>query len=169
MRKTGYRLLDCLADVGRPGGGSGVRRLCGIDRRTHRLAIMTLSSAPVAQMDRAPVYETVGRRFESCRARHHRLSPTYLTGGPDHVSSQLSLRNRIQHIVAGDRAVFNLPMRKPRPLRRPPGMLFLPTKDVIPPGSGGRVPSPCRKAVPVFLRLPHFQYCDPKYASASMC
>jgi hypothetical protein len=27
--------------------------------------------APVAQMDRAPDYESVGRRFESCRARQN--------------------------------------------------------------------------------------------------
>jgi hypothetical protein len=26
--------------------------------------------APVAQLDRVPDYESVGRRFESCRARH---------------------------------------------------------------------------------------------------
>ena len=26
--------------------------------------------APVAQLDRAPGFEPVGRRFESCRARH---------------------------------------------------------------------------------------------------
>jgi hypothetical protein len=28
------------------------------------------SSAPVAQLDRVPDYESVGRKFESCRARH---------------------------------------------------------------------------------------------------
>jgi hypothetical protein len=28
------------------------------------------SFAPVAQLDRAPGFEPVGRRFESCRARH---------------------------------------------------------------------------------------------------
>ena len=28
--------------------------------------------APVAQLDRAPDFESVGRRFESCRARHRR-------------------------------------------------------------------------------------------------
>ena len=27
-------------------------------------------TAPVAQLDRAPGFEPVGRRFESCRARH---------------------------------------------------------------------------------------------------
>ena len=27
--------------------------------------------APVAQLDRAPAFEAVGRRFEPCRARHH--------------------------------------------------------------------------------------------------
>src|SRR5258705_5810348 len=27
--------------------------------------------APVAQLDRAPDFESVGRRFESCRARQH--------------------------------------------------------------------------------------------------
>ena len=27
-------------------------------------------SAPVAQLDRAPDFESVGRRFDSCRARH---------------------------------------------------------------------------------------------------
>lgn len=74
---------------------------------------MTFSSAPVAQMDRAPVYETVGRRFESCRARHHRLLPTYRTDRPNHVFSQLNLRYSVRHIAAGDRAVFNMPMRKP--------------------------------------------------------
>ena len=29
-----------------------------------------LLHAPVAQLDRAPDFESVGRRFESCRARH---------------------------------------------------------------------------------------------------
>ena len=32
------------------------------------LPIHQMLSAPVAQMDRAPDYESVGRRFESCRA-----------------------------------------------------------------------------------------------------
>ena len=30
--------------------------------------------APVAQLDRAPDFESVGRRFESCRARHGRIA-----------------------------------------------------------------------------------------------
>ena len=30
-------------------------------------------NAPVAQLDRAPGFEPVGRRFESCRARHYRI------------------------------------------------------------------------------------------------
>ena len=30
--------------------------------------------APVAQLDRAPDFESVGRRFESCRARHQQRS-----------------------------------------------------------------------------------------------
>jgi hypothetical protein len=29
----------------------------------------SLSNAPVAQLDRVPDYESVGRRFESCQAR----------------------------------------------------------------------------------------------------
>ena len=29
--------------------------------------------APVAQLDRAPDFESVGRRFESCRARHENI------------------------------------------------------------------------------------------------
>ncbi len=29
-------------------------------------------SAPVAQLDRVPDFESVGRRFESCRAHHTR-------------------------------------------------------------------------------------------------
>ena len=29
---------------------------------------ITMLSAPVAQLDRAPDFESVGRRFESCRA-----------------------------------------------------------------------------------------------------
>ena len=33
---------------------------------------MMIASAPVAQLDRAPDFESVGRRFESCRARHLR-------------------------------------------------------------------------------------------------
>ena len=32
--------------------------------------IQTIFSAPVAQLDRVPDYESVGRRFESCRVRH---------------------------------------------------------------------------------------------------
>ena len=32
--------------------------------------ILTLRHAPVAQLDRAPDFESVGRRFESCRACH---------------------------------------------------------------------------------------------------
>ena len=31
---------------------------------------MLFARAPVAQLDRALVYETKGHRFESCRARH---------------------------------------------------------------------------------------------------
>ena len=31
---------------------------------------MIRGRAPVAQLDRAPDFESVGRRFESCRARH---------------------------------------------------------------------------------------------------
>jgi hypothetical protein len=30
--------------------------------------------APVAQLDRAPDFESVGRRFKSCRARHGRIA-----------------------------------------------------------------------------------------------
>ena len=29
-----------------------------------------LNNAPVVQLDRIPDFESVGRRFESCRARH---------------------------------------------------------------------------------------------------
>src|SRR6056297_2535272 len=32
----------------------------------------TKHQAPVAQLDRVPDYESVGRRFESCRARHNK-------------------------------------------------------------------------------------------------
>ena len=40
------------------------------------------SFAPVAQLDRAPGFEPVGRRFESCRARHNkdRLTEYWSTG-----------------------------------------------------------------------------------------
>ncbi len=33
-------------------------------------AMAFIACAPVAQLDRAPDFESVGRRFESCRARH---------------------------------------------------------------------------------------------------
>ncbi len=33
-----------------------------------------LPCAPVAQLDRAPDFESVGRRFESCRAYHPMVS-----------------------------------------------------------------------------------------------
>src|SRR5687767_3407029 len=32
-------------------------------------SVMIFNRAPVAQLDRAPDFESVGRRFESCRAR----------------------------------------------------------------------------------------------------
>ena len=40
------------------------------------------SFAPVAQLDRAPGFEPVGRRFESCRARHNKdgLTEYWSTG-----------------------------------------------------------------------------------------
>src|SRR5687767_4213215 len=36
-------------------------------------SVMIFNRAPVAQLDRAPDFESVGRRFESCRARHSTL------------------------------------------------------------------------------------------------
>jgi hypothetical protein len=45
--------------------------------------------APVAQLDRAPGFEPVGRRFESCRARHVIQSKSY--GPVAQLAEQLTL------------------------------------------------------------------------------
>jgi hypothetical protein len=44
--------------------------------------------APVAQLDRAPDFESVGRRFESCRARHSQAR------GPERVPSRCESKGR---------------------------------------------------------------------------
>jgi hypothetical protein len=53
--------------------------------------------APVAQLDRAPDFESVGRRFESCRARHGRIADFGLwigdCGFDHHLNPQFAIRN----------------------------------------------------------------------------
>ena len=53
------RQLRCFGDAAAPRDGAGRSEV-----------ISMLVRAPVAQLDRAPDFESVGRRFESCRARH---------------------------------------------------------------------------------------------------
>ena len=55
--------------------GRGVPDLVGprFARRVAALAMIGFS-APLAQLDRATDYESVGRTFESCRAHHHQIN-----------------------------------------------------------------------------------------------
>ena len=48
--------------------------------------------APVAQLDRAPGFEPVGRRFESCRARH---ALSYEHGPVAQLGEQLTLNQLV--------------------------------------------------------------------------
>jgi hypothetical protein len=67
-------------------------------RRSHPVAASPMSGimrnrAPVAQLDRAPDFESVGRRFESCRARHLAVRDGRSRRSPD-------LARRRQGVVA---------------------------------------------------------------------
>ena len=55
-------------------GGAGVNYECLPDGRVGR-AVLGLSYAPVAQLDRAAASEAVGQKFESSRAHHSSFSP----------------------------------------------------------------------------------------------
>ena len=55
---------------------AGERYSYGTRRRRHRQPVISrpTCTAPVAQLDRAPDYESGGQEFESLRARHKSLN-----------------------------------------------------------------------------------------------
>ena len=80
------------SSVGRaPGCGLGCRGfkshhsphfLSNLSRGNYPGISHGLISAPVAQLDRAPDFESVGRRFESCRAYHEKSRTWVITPSP---------------------------------------------------------------------------------------
>ena len=58
------------------------------------LARYIILLAPVAQLDRAPGFEPVGRRFESCRARH--MLHTISSGPVAQLVEQLTLNQLVE-------------------------------------------------------------------------
>src|SRR3977135_1287729 len=60
--------------------------------------------APVAQLDRAPDFESVGRRFESCRARQGTTAPRFEVG-----SSRFEVRSKFRKYTGLLRTYFKLP------------------------------------------------------------
>jgi hypothetical protein len=70
---------------------------------------MPAKNAPVAQLDRAPDYESGGQEFESLRARHSATTPNkpMLGGGyrrsPCNVSDNGQLRLKLPHMARRSR------------------------------------------------------------------
>src|SRR6185503_12271711 len=64
--------------------------------------------APVAQLDRAPDFESVGRRFESCRARHVNAKCKMQNSKckPCAASTQRGEGSRAFHSTASNHLVF---------------------------------------------------------------
>lgn len=72
-RPAGSGFAGLVEQPGRPVTPPSAHRLAAFSPR-RRSRILSVPRALVAQLDRASVYETEGRRFESCRA-HHDPSP----------------------------------------------------------------------------------------------
>jgi hypothetical protein len=62
-----------------------------------RISPKKFKYAPVAQLDRVPDFESVGRRFESCRAYHLRVEPEFFKE-PDKHNIKLSGKFQAQKI-----------------------------------------------------------------------
>ncbi len=68
VRRAGSRAVHGVAGSGPPSRPQSLGRSTG-SRWTNRLVTTLSGSAPLAQLDRASVYGTEGREFESLRAR----------------------------------------------------------------------------------------------------
>ena len=91
------------------------KRLKPRRERNKIVGLRKLSTAPVAQLDRVPDYESGGYRFESCRARQSSNPSTRLGGfflpsqiekGHRPLQSNVSLFDVVAVIIDGDELVF---------------------------------------------------------------
>ncbi len=70
------------------------QNLIDIDwRLAYMSRVLSANSAPVAQLDRVPDYESVGRRFESCRARQLYRGITAIRCDPFFVAGRRRIGN----------------------------------------------------------------------------
>ena len=58
-----------------------------------------LLDAPVAQLDRVPDYESVGRMFESCRAHHLRIKGANTLFAPFFLPFRMPFKTRTEYGV----------------------------------------------------------------------